>query len=129
MRRLAGVVLAVGLVLSLSVPAYAWDRGHGHHGHFHRPFRAHSTIVVGPRIWVGPAWAPYPYYVYAPPRPVVVAPPPVVVREEPPVFVQQSPPEAVWYYCKDPGGYYPYVQQCPEGWLKVAPTPSGTPGQ
>ena len=121
MRRLAAVVLTLGLVLWFSVPGYAWDRGHGH-GHFHGHVRAHSTIVVGPRIWVGPAWAPYPYYVYAPSAPVVV-------REQPPVFVQQSAPEAVWYYCKDPGGYYPYVQQCPDGWLKVAPTPTGAPGQ
>ena len=120
MRRLAGVALALGLVLGFSVPGYAWDRGHGHHGHGH--VRVHSTIVVGPRIWVGPAWTPYPYYVYAPS-------PPVVVREQPPVFVQQSPPESVWYYCKDPSGYYPYVQQCPDGWLKVAPNPAGTPGQ
>jgi hypothetical protein len=119
MRRLAGVALALGLVLALAVPGYAWDRHRGHR-HFHPHFRAHSAIVIGPpRIWVAPS---YPYYVYAPS-------PPVVVREEPPVFVQQPPQESVWYYCANPGGYYPYVQQCPDGWQKVAPTPPGAPGQ
>src|SRR5262245_28101000 len=122
MKRLFGVVLAVGLVLGLAVPGDAWDRGHFGHGHLHGHVRAHSTIVVGPRIWIGPGWAPYPYYVYAPS-------PPVVVQQEPPVYVQQPPQESLWYYCKNPGGYYPYVQQCPDGWLKVAPTPQGTPGQ
>lgn len=24
-----------------------------------------------------------------------------------------------WYYCKNPSGYYPYVKQCPSGWMKV----------
>jgi hypothetical protein len=28
-----------------------------------------------------------------------------------------------WYYCEDPKGYYPYVESCPQGWRRVAPTP------
>jgi hypothetical protein len=27
------------------------------------------------------------------------------------------------YYCQNPAGYYPSVQQCPSGWVKVAPSP------
>lgn len=38
----------------------------------------------------------------------------------PPVYEQQ-PPQPYWYYCQNPGGYYPYVQQCPNGWLQVVP--------
>ncbi len=26
-----------------------------------------------------------------------------------------------WYYCADAKAYYPYVQQCPAGWLRVIP--------
>src|ERR1700681_633280 len=26
-----------------------------------------------------------------------------------------------WYYCADPEGYYPYVQNCPTAWMLVAP--------
>ena len=25
------------------------------------------------------------------------------------------------YYCPDPAGYYPQLQNCPKGWLKVVP--------
>ncbi len=28
-----------------------------------------------------------------------------------------------WYYCSNPAGYYPYVQQCRGPWQPVAPTP------
>jgi hypothetical protein len=30
---------------------------------------------------------------------------------------------AYWYYCADSRGYYPSVQQCPSGWLRVVPGP------
>jgi hypothetical protein len=26
-----------------------------------------------------------------------------------------------WYYCPDPEGYYPDVEECPDGWQRVAP--------
>ncbi|HEY1961690.1 MAG TPA: hypothetical protein VGG69_04670 [Rhizomicrobium sp.] len=32
---------------------------------------------------------------------------------------------AYWYYCRDPEGYYPYVQRCNGEWQPVAPQPSG----
>jgi len=39
---------------------------------------------------------------------------------------------AYWYYCRDPEGYYPYVQRCNGEWQPVAPQPSagygGGPG-
>jgi hypothetical protein len=31
---------------------------------------------------------------------------------------------AYWYYCRDPEGYYPYVQRCNGEWQPVAPQPS-----
>ena len=35
-----------------------------------------------------------------------------------------------WYYCVDAKTYYPYVNQCPGGWLRVAPQPApGSGGQ
>src|SRR5262249_48673974 len=72
---------------------------------------------IGPRLGVSvwPYWDPYwdPYWTpYA--VPPVVAPPPQV-------YIQPAPP--TWYYCDNPQGYYPYVQQCPGGWRPVAPTP------
>lgn len=26
-----------------------------------------------------------------------------------------------WYYCQDPEGFYPDVEECPDGWQRVAP--------
>lgn len=77
----------------------------------------------GPRVWWGPSvwWWGAPYYYSAPP----------VVVQQPPVYVQPTePPEEpkYWYYCQNPQGYYPYIQQCPKGWMKVVP-PATPPGQ
>ena len=43
-----------------------------------------------------------------------------------PVYVQipvyGQPQAQYWAYCRSPQGYYPYVSDCPAGWLPVAPT-------
>ncbi len=109
----------------------------GRHEGFHRPgfapprpvfhdrFRGHPH--VGARVFIGPGfswgdpwwWGPYPYY-----DPYYVAPP-VVVPEVPPVYVEPSPPaQQYWYYCPNPAGYYPYIKECPPGWMTVLPPTS-----
>ena len=30
---------------------------------------------------------------------------------------------AMWVYCQNPEGFFPYVQDCPGGWIPVAPGP------
>lgn len=78
--------------------------------HHHRQFRHHHhsgakfVFGFGP-VWWGPA-----YRVYRAP---------VVIQQSPPVYIQQEP--YYWYYCTSAQAYYPYVQQCPGGWLKVVP--------
>ncbi|HYB71975.1 MAG TPA: hypothetical protein VED18_01285 [Candidatus Sulfotelmatobacter sp.] len=37
------------------------------------------------------------------------------------MYVQQQPQQQSWYYCREANGYYPYVQQCPSGWMQVPP--------
>jgi hypothetical protein len=32
-------------------------------------------------------------------------------------------PTSSWYYCRNPAGYYPYVQNCAVEWLPVSPVP------
>jgi len=64
--------------------------------------------------------------------------PPVVIQQQPLTYTQQQAqpaqpaPQAqqayYWYYCADAKAYYPYVQQCPAGWLKVVPQ-TAPPGQ
>jgi hypothetical protein len=93
-------------------------------------------VFVGPGFWWGrPAWGPwwgypcyypyYPAYVYPPPAyytPSVVAP------ATPPAYVQQEPPPYYWYYCQASQAYYPYVRECPAGWMKVVPSTAEPPG-
>lgn len=93
----------------------AYARGGGHRGH---------GPHVGIGFWFGPGWWPsyYPSYYY----PYYYPPSPPVVVEQPEVYVQPVPREQqqlYWYYCKEPQGYYPYVKECPSGWMKVVPTP------
>lgn len=103
------VLLAVLLVAG-AVPGYAWRGG----GVFISP----SIVVPFGPYW-GPYWGSYSYtYSYA--YPYVY--PPVVVQPAPQMSVQ-PPPSQYWYYCDNPKGYYPYVQQCPGGWRPVSPTP------
>jgi hypothetical protein len=111
-----------------------WHGGHGgkwHGGHGWGGPRVGIGIGLGP-FW-GPYWGPYwgsywrPYaygypYGYAYP-PVVAAPPTQVYLQPSPQASVPPPPSASWYYCDNPQGYYPYVQQCPGGWRAVAPTP------
>jgi len=84
-----------------------------------------ARVFIGPGFWwPGPWWGPGwwgPRYSYSPP----------VVGQQPPVYVQPYSPTAepqYWYYCQKPQGYYPYVQQCANGWMKVVP-PASPPGQ
>lgn len=110
--------------------------GHGHgdwHGHWHghrhwddndEGFGGSSLYFGFGNVWA-PGWGPYGtlppsyYYYYNPP--VVVTPAPA----QPSVYIsrdQQNRPY-YWYYCKSAHRYYPYVKQCPGGWLKVVPHP------
>ena len=126
MKKLAfGFIGVLAVLLTSAGPGHAGDRfrgGVGGGGHFSGHFGVRHHVFAGPRFFVGPRvfigppayWYPYPYYV----PPVVVEPPPPVAYAEPP------PPQQYWYYCQDPQGYYPYVPQCPGGWLQVVPRPN-----
>ena len=70
--------------------------------------------------WYGPAWYGPGWYGYAPLPPVVVQAPPVQVA--PPQPLGAAPP-SFWYRCHDPAGYYPYVANCPGGWIPVPAQP------
>ena len=93
------------------------------------PVYAHGGGFVRGSIWIGPVWpwwgwgAPaYPYYYAEPP----------VMQQEAPIYEQQAPIEeqqSYWYFCPESKAYYPYVKQCPGGWMKVVPTPSPPKGR
>ena len=82
----------------------------------HWRHRARIGVFIG---------APVVAYSYAYPR-YYSHPAPVIVPAPPPVYVEPTPaPQAqgsnYWYYCRESGAYYPYVQTCPSPWQPVVP--------
>ncbi len=65
-------------------------------------------------------YGPYPYYSVPPPPPGYYAPPP---QAPPAPQATGAPPPQSWYYCDDPKGYYPQVQNCPTPWRQVTAPP------
>lgn len=107
-KSLQIIMLVSVLIVATCLPGYA------RHRHDH-------VWIVGPR-WVDPYPYTYPYRYYYP------APQPLVIREYPEVYIQQqspappsAPEQTYWYYCPSPQGYYPYIKDCPSGWMKVVP--------
>jgi hypothetical protein len=93
---------------------------HGHggfhkHGRFHRHGRSHrhfGFFIGAPLFWPSPYYPHYGYpYAYSPA---------VVIERQPQAYIQREP--YYWYYCPQPSGYYPYVQNCPRGWQQVVPS-------
>ena len=67
----------------------------------------------------------YPRGYYSSPSVIAPSAPIIYIQREAPVTSQtQSVQTNYWYYCRNPEGYYPYIKQCPEGWLQVAPQPT-----
>jgi hypothetical protein len=131
-QKWAGILLMLTVLLLAGVgPGQAWQGGHGWHGGGWHGGGWHGGPRVGIGIGIGPFWGPYwgPYwggywspYAYGYP-PVVTVPSTQVYVQPSAPGTAQPPPAASWYYCDNPQGYYPYVQQCPGGWRAVAPTP------
>jgi len=115
MNRVKTILILSAVLLGAvtSAPAFAW-----HHG----------GVRFG--VFVGAPFYPwyYPPYYYPPyPYPAVVGP------AAPTTYVEQggarpapSQPSSYWYYCEASKTYYPYVKECPAGWMRVVPkVPSG----
>jgi hypothetical protein len=107
-----------------------WHGGswHGGHGYWHNG-RWVSVAIGAPFFyWGWPYYYPYyddPYY-YAPAYTYYPAPNAVYLdspsgETQPyPAPPQRSTAPRGQYYCPD-SGYYPSVQSCPKGWLRVVP--------
>lgn len=132
MKKLGCLILATAALLFLTPPPADAQKGFAFRGHsrVHGGFKGHghshvhSKVFVGFGVGLGPAWWwGWPGYYY--PYPAYAAP--VVVQQSPPVYIQQQAPAEpyYWYYCESARAYYPYVQQCPGGWMKVVPPTEG----
>ena len=119
MKRMRALVLSVVIAAGALAGTSAWaDRGRHfrgpHPGYHHRHYYSGPWLGIGTGLLFGSAL----YWATRPPPPVYVAPEPVVVMPPP-----QAAAGEWWYYCRASGAYYPYVQQCPTGWERVAPYP------
>ena len=121
MKRLICVSLLVVLMLVVSaVSGQAFRHGGG------RGWGPGWGPVIGFGLGVGLWELAHPYYpAYSYPQPVIIqqAPPDIYIQQAPQPAPAVAQGQAYWYYCQDPQGYYPYITNCPKGWLKVVPTP------
>ncbi|MBL8395623.1 MAG: hypothetical protein JNK99_12910 [Candidatus Accumulibacter sp.] len=106
---------------------YYGPRG-GYYGPGWRSYGPGVGVYYGAPLGWGWPWGPPVYY----PPPVVY--PPVIAVPPPVVYVEkgaagdaavpgsgESLEPGYWYFCRQNGGYYPAVMQCPGPWEKVAP--------
>lgn len=67
------------------------------------------------------------YYVQQPTGYEVASPPEAPAVPPAPAAAQPTQTAGIWYYCDSSKSYYPYVQQCPEGWKSVPASPPPAP--
>ena len=85
----------------------------------HQPPQHHRPPPVVIHRPLGYRHAPAPVYVER--RPIIIERAPTM---PPPPSVSRTQGEH-WFYCAQSQAYYPYVNSCPAGWMKVVPqTPS-----
>lgn len=116
-RILAGTLCLLGALASHPALADHGPRGPAFHGHPGGHWVEHNRGPYWSGWWIGSPW-----FFYPPPYPN----PPIIVQTPAPepVVVQAAPqPVQHWYYCESAKTYYPYVQNCPEGWRSVAAVP------
>ena len=123
MKRFLRISLAVVAVLMMSAMPGQAERIHGGGGG--HGWGMGWGPVVGLGLGLGLLGLTYPYY--GNPYYPGYSPAPVIQEPSPEIYLapgrQQSAAQNFWYFCQDPEGYYPYVKQCPGGWMKVVPAP------
>jgi hypothetical protein len=157
MKRFAMILLAaVGLVGGIGVASAQMHSGGSHGGGFHSGgfhgggFHGggfHGGGFHGSRVFVGvgfgaPWWGWWPGYypLYYPyygaygyyPYPDYYSydyVEPSYIQQDDSAYQPRSGPRGEYsYYCPDPAGYYPQVQTCAKGWLRVVPQSAPGPG-
>ena len=93
---IAGGLIGAAIIGGLASSAYAYGPGYGYYGY------------------------PYSYgYPVSYSASYVADEPSAYVEEAAPS--QSAPASNFWYYCAEPSGYFPYVQNCNKPWMPVIP--------
>jgi hypothetical protein len=90
---------------------YYYDYGYPDAGYAY-PYAGYSGYAY-PSAYPAQAAAPYGYPAQAAPS---------GYPSQAMTYAPAAPATSYWYYCQNPAGYYPYVQQCPTQWQ---PVPAG----
>jgi hypothetical protein len=116
MNRIKTILTLSAVLLGAAASAPAFAGGH---------VRFSFGVVVGAPFY---PWY-YPPYYYYPPAVVAVPAAPTTYIEQGSSRPAASPRSSYWYYCEASKTYYPYVKECPGGWLRVVPQtlPQATP--
>ena len=119
----------VGIYLGAPI---GFSYGYNPYSYYRAPY--YGAPYYGAPYYGGGYSYPPAYYPYAPTFYPLAQPAPATYVErsnEPQIGTQEAPSNspqnaqgAWWYYCVDAKAYYPYVNQCPGGWLRVAPQPA-----
>jgi len=116
MSRIKTILTLSAILLGAAASAPAFAGGHT---------RFSFGVVIGAPFY---PWY-YPPYYYYPPAVVAVPAAPTTYIEQGSSRPASSSRASYWYYCEASKTYYPYVKECPEGWLRVVPQtpPRATP--
>jgi hypothetical protein len=138
MTAIAGVA-AIGLVSLAAAPANAGGSFSFSFGWPAYTYYAPYPVYYPPTYYVAPAYPlvyaqPYSYppsYSYQAPyqgqgdQGQTQPPPPSQYSQQPPA--DQYSQQQTWYYCQDPAGYYPDVENCNTQWQQVPVNPTSPP--
>jgi hypothetical protein len=107
MNRIKAVLALAAVLAGAAASAPAFAGGHT---------RFSFGLVIGAPFY---PWYTPPYYYYPPAVVAVPAAPTTYIEQAgAPAPSQRS---SYWYYCEASRTYYPYVKECPAGWLRVVP--------
>lgn len=126
MKRISRTLVVVLMLLCTGAGTVQADRyGGGHRGGYYRgwdwlPFWFGVTAIATLPYYLAPRNPPQTVIIQQQ-QPPPAPPPPEAGYVPPPPPFAQTVVQSYWYYCQNPMGYYPYVRECPNGWMKVVP--------
>ncbi|TMH19857.1 MAG: hypothetical protein E6H64_11715 [Betaproteobacteria bacterium] len=115
----------------------SWNGGNWRGGNWHGGSRVFVGVGFGAPWW---GWWPGYYPLYYPyygtygyyPYPAYYSydyAEPSYIQQDDSAYQSRSGQRGDYsYYCPDPAGYYPQVQTCAQGWLRVVPPSAPGPG-